>query len=778
MGLSLSAVSGALELTDKWTGVLQAAANETAVFEGKANASFASVTKAVDAFGGTVLKAGTALSVGLSLPIAAVGGFAIKLGIEAVEAKNLIEVSFGTMSKAADDWAANLSKNFGLNRFETEKTAGVLFNMTTSMGIGRDAAFEMSTGVVKLAADMASFRNIGMDEALTKIKSGLTGETEPLKAIGILVDEATVKTYAYTHGIAAQGTELSNQQKVLARYGAILAQTSNDQGDLARTLESPANQLRIMRSRVEEAATSLGIALMPIVQQVVGWVAKLVPYVQSAVEWFAQLPEPVKVGAVAFAALLAAAGPVLVFVGSMAVSVGAILPLLKLMGVTAYGTGFAIGVMGQAVIAVGVAFAAWKVGTWIGEATGLTDWVERTTGRMLGLSDAEIEAGMAARKYAEAHAAAAPPVKALGDEAGRATAALAAEAAAQAASQAASKEFLAAMVELNSAGKGWQGTLNTINGSVVEAVKWYLQAGVAQGALATAYGLTEAQVKAVASALAAEQTALKESQAIALAGFDKRISGMQALEAAGAKNTGLAEQIARLHSLDAAEQALARSVYAEIASEKDRMKLIEDNTARHLELIAQIMAKELERTQVVNAQVVAELEAKARLAAAQGLNLAGVPLEVANNPSEVLRKDLEALDVLAQKGIPQEAQRQEAVNKFIVAMGGFVASASASAAAVAGLGAASAVASGDVIRLANGHVDPLSLVVGHGPDVPFGNGPSIGIGRTSGSPFGSGVNMNVNLNVSGVWDPATTRQMTDAVSEQLIRNSGRKFGAQ
>ncbi|HXG70386.1 MAG TPA: hypothetical protein VNJ04_07215 [Gemmatimonadaceae bacterium] len=323
------------------------------------SSQLAGVEQKLSSFGSTALAGGAALTAGLTVPLVAVGASVIQLGMDAVESENLVGVSFGNMAGAAKDWAANLSESLGINRFESEKTAATLFTMTSNMGLSRDASFAMSTGVVQLAADMASFRNIGMDEALEKIRSGLVGESEPLKALGILVDDATIKAYAYASGIAKQGEELSASEKVTARYGAILQQTSNDQGDLARTLESPANQLRIMRERVSEAATELGVTLIPILTNVVGVVGQLVPYLQGAVEWFSELPGPVKTGAVVVLALVAALGPLLLIIGAVATGVAALLPLLPMLGAA-----FAVltGPIGLVVAAIGVLTAVWL--TW------------------------------------------------------------------------------------------------------------------------------------------------------------------------------------------------------------------------------------------------------------------------------------------------------------------------------------------------------------------------------------------------------------------------------
>lgn len=353
-------------------------------------------------FGSKALGAGTALTAGVTLPILAVGAAAIKMGIDAVESKNLVDVSFGDMAKSAHDWAAALSASLGLNRYEMAKGAGEIFNMTTSMGLGRQAAFDMSTGIMELSADMASFRNIPMEEALAKIRAGLVGEAEPLKRLGILVDENTVKTEAYRVGIAKQGEELSNQQKVLARWSAILKQTSNDQGDLARTITSPANQLRVMRSRIEEAATSLGVALMPMISQVTSFLSAMVPYIQKAVEWFAAMPTSVKLVTVGFLGLVAAAGPILMLIGGISMGIAAIIPILPAAAAGIFTLSGAMGALGKSVAVVAAAMAGWEFGKWLGEASGLTDWVgKKLAGALYGVSEADYEASSAARQHAE-----------------------------------------------------------------------------------------------------------------------------------------------------------------------------------------------------------------------------------------------------------------------------------------------------------------------------------------------------------------------------------------
>ena len=197
-------------------------------------------------------------------------GQALKTSItdamNAVESESLFEVSLGDYANKARAWSEEMSKSLALDGYALRKNVGTLYSMTTSMGLSKDASYELSTGLSALAEDMASFYNLSSDEAFTKLRSGLTGEAEPLKAIGILVDEATVKQYAYRSGIAKTGEELTQQEKVLARYAAILGQTANAQGDLARTMDSPANQLRATMNDLKQVSIEFGMALMPIVQ--------------------------------------------------------------------------------------------------------------------------------------------------------------------------------------------------------------------------------------------------------------------------------------------------------------------------------------------------------------------------------------------------------------------------------------------------------------------------------------------------------------------------------
>ncbi|MEE0726021.1 MAG: phage tail tape measure protein, partial [Clostridium saudiense] len=153
--------------------------------------------------------------------------------MDSIESDSMFDTVFGSLSNDVRRWSEELQNTLGLNGYAIRENVATLYNMTQSMGLASSEALNLSKDMTLLAEDMASFYNISSEEAFTKIRTGLTGETEPLKALGILVDDATIKQYAYANGIAKTGSELSNTEKVMARYIAIQQQTATASGDLA-----------------------------------------------------------------------------------------------------------------------------------------------------------------------------------------------------------------------------------------------------------------------------------------------------------------------------------------------------------------------------------------------------------------------------------------------------------------------------------------------------------------------------------------------------------------
>ena len=255
----------------------------------KTNNRISTLTKSANKTQGGVMSAFKKLKTGIiALGIGKIIKDSIQTGMDAVESDSLFETSLGNMADDVRAWSDEIADALGLNAVAMRKNTGVIYNMTTSMGVANDNALKMSKGVSLLAEDMASFYNLNSTEAFNKIRAGLTGETEPLKALGILVDENTIKQVAYSEGIATTGSELTQQQKVLARYVAILRQTGNAQGDLARTIDSPANQLRILKNQVSQLGLAFSNFLLPVVSAVLPYITAFTKVITTAINSLAK----------------------------------------------------------------------------------------------------------------------------------------------------------------------------------------------------------------------------------------------------------------------------------------------------------------------------------------------------------------------------------------------------------------------------------------------------------------------------------------------------------
>ena len=209
--------------------------------------------------------------------------------MNAIESENLFSVSLGNMAGEVTEWSKTMSNALGLNEYEMRKNVGTLYNMSSSMGIAGDNALIMSKGLTMLSQDMASFYNLSGEDAMAKLQAGITGETEPLKRLGILIDENTIKQTAYQHGIAQTGSELTEQQKVMARYVAIMNQTSNAQGDLARTVNSPTNQIRMLKSQIQQVSIAFGNLFIPVLNAVLPYITAFAKVVATALQGLGKL---------------------------------------------------------------------------------------------------------------------------------------------------------------------------------------------------------------------------------------------------------------------------------------------------------------------------------------------------------------------------------------------------------------------------------------------------------------------------------------------------------
>jgi len=194
---------------------------------------------------------------------------AIQLGSDIAEVQNVVDVAFGDMSSAVDEFAQNAITNFGMSELAAKRTASTYMAMASNMGLTQDAAAEMALTLTGLTGDVASFYNISQELADIKLKSVFTGETETLKDLGIVMTQANLEAFALSQGISKSISEMSQAELVTLRYNFVLDQLSLASGDFIRTQDSWANQTRILSMQWEQFMSIIGQALIQVLLPVV-----------------------------------------------------------------------------------------------------------------------------------------------------------------------------------------------------------------------------------------------------------------------------------------------------------------------------------------------------------------------------------------------------------------------------------------------------------------------------------------------------------------------------
>ena len=219
-------------------------------------ASAAVAAKGLDLIGSAAFGAGQAVGDFI--------GDSIKAASDLNESTSKSKVIFGDAAKAVEDFASTADKSLGLSKSAALEAAASFGNLFLGTGQSAQKAAELSKAMVTLAGDLASFNNLDPTETLQKLRSGLTGEAEPLRAVGVFLTEAKVKAKAMELGLADAHGELSEGAKVMARYQIILDETKTAQGDFARTADGVANSQRALNAELENARAELGQELLPL----------------------------------------------------------------------------------------------------------------------------------------------------------------------------------------------------------------------------------------------------------------------------------------------------------------------------------------------------------------------------------------------------------------------------------------------------------------------------------------------------------------------------------
>lgn len=244
----------------------------------------------VQTFGDKITNFGKIAGAAFVAAAAAAGAFAVKIGIDAVKAASdlsetisKVNVLFGTASGDIQKFADGAASALGQTKQQALDAAATFATFGKAAGLSGQDLSKFSIDFVKLSSDLASFNNTSPEQAINAIGSALRGEAEPLRQYGVLLDDASMRQKALELGIIDSiNNALTPQQKVLAAQALIFEQTGTAQGDFARTSDGLANQTRILTAELENAKTTIGAALLPIVLELATFIGdKFIPVIQD-----------------------------------------------------------------------------------------------------------------------------------------------------------------------------------------------------------------------------------------------------------------------------------------------------------------------------------------------------------------------------------------------------------------------------------------------------------------------------------------------------------------
>ena len=205
------------------------------------------------------------------------------------EAANMFGVSMGDMTNEASGFIDKMEQLLGIDPSEAMNAMANIYSMTKSFGLAKDQAYTLSKSLTQLGYDLSSLKNIPISEAFTKIRSAMAGELEPMLQLGVDISQARLQQELLALGFNKQVSTLSQADKATLRYIAILKQTTDAQGDFARTLSSPANMIRVLKAQLSGLARDIGSLFYPALKSILPPLIAAVELIREFVQWVAKL---------------------------------------------------------------------------------------------------------------------------------------------------------------------------------------------------------------------------------------------------------------------------------------------------------------------------------------------------------------------------------------------------------------------------------------------------------------------------------------------------------
>lgn len=202
---------------------------------------------------------------------------------------NLFTVALGQYADEAKEYAEYVSDIMGIDPAQWLRNQGIFNTLLTGFGDTAERAQLMSQNLTQLGYDLSSYANIPIEEAMLKLQSGISGELEPLRRLGYDLSQAKLQQTALNLGIKESVADMTQAEKAELRYYAIMTQVTTAQGDMARTLEAPANQLRILQAQLTQAARAIGNIFIPALNAILPYAIAVVQVIREIANALANL---------------------------------------------------------------------------------------------------------------------------------------------------------------------------------------------------------------------------------------------------------------------------------------------------------------------------------------------------------------------------------------------------------------------------------------------------------------------------------------------------------
>lgn len=216
-------------------------------------------------------------------------GTVITKSNEFQENMNLFTVAMGNYAESALQYGETVSEVLGIDLSDWIRNQGVFNTLLTGFGDTADRAALMSKNLTQLGYDLSSFFNISVEDSMQKLQSGISGELEPLRRLGYDLSQARLEAVALSLGIDKSVSSMTQAEKAELRYYAIMTQVTTAQGDLARTLEAPANQLRVLQAQFNMAAREIGNIFIPALNAILPYAIAVVQVIREIASAIASL---------------------------------------------------------------------------------------------------------------------------------------------------------------------------------------------------------------------------------------------------------------------------------------------------------------------------------------------------------------------------------------------------------------------------------------------------------------------------------------------------------